>query len=144
VAQRRANNAFYQTHLADVPGIGFMPSAPYGTPTCWLTCITIDPEQFGASRDTVQARLEELDVEARPTWKPMHLQPVFREAEVIGGAVAEQIFATGLCLPSGSNLSIEDRERVVDGILAVARTGLARPRSPSCGAAGFGTLSENV
>jgi dTDP-4-amino-4,6-dideoxygalactose transaminase len=121
VAHRRANNEFYRTRLAEAPGIRFMPSAPYGTPTCWLTCITVDPGQFGASRDGIRARLEELDIEARPTWKPMHLQPVFEHLPVVGGAAAEQIFSTGLCLPSGSNLTTDERERVVDGILSAPR-----------------------
>jgi dTDP-4-amino-4,6-dideoxygalactose transaminase len=117
VALRRANNEFYRTHLAEVPGIGFMPLAPYGVPNCWLTCLTIDPDLFGASRTIVMARLEKLDIEARPTWKPMHLQPVYKGARVVGGAVAEGIFATGLCLPSGSNLTAADRLRVVDAVL---------------------------
>jgi dTDP-4-amino-4,6-dideoxygalactose transaminase len=117
VARRRANNQFYRNHLAEVPGIGFMPLAPYGVPSCWLTCITIEPEKFGACRDAVRAGLEKLDIESRPTWKPMHLQPVFEEAPVVGGSVAERIFEEGLCLPSGSSLTAEDRMRVVGAVL---------------------------
>jgi pyridoxal phosphate-dependent aminotransferase EpsN len=117
VAQRQANNHFYRTHLAEVPGIGFMPLAPYGVPNCWLTCLTIDQDLFGAGPATVMARLEEVDIEARPIWKPMHLQPAYKIARVVGGAVAERIFATGLCLPSGSNLTVADRLRVVDAVL---------------------------
>lgn len=123
VAARRANYEYYRTHLAELPGIGFMPLAPYGTPTCWLTCITIDPELFGATRETVRLRLEADEIEARPTWKPMHLQPLYERAPIVGGAVAAEIFATGLCLPSGSNLTDDDRQRVVDGILAARGTG---------------------
>jgi dTDP-4-amino-4,6-dideoxygalactose transaminase len=123
VAQRRANNEFYRAHLAEAPGIGFMPFAPYGTPNCWLTCITLDADRFGATRESVRARLEERDIEARPTWKPMHLQPLFEDAPVIGGSVAERIFGTGLCLPSGSNLTDDDRQRVVDAILAAQGSG---------------------
>jgi pyridoxal phosphate-dependent aminotransferase EpsN len=123
VAHRRANSEYYRNHLAEAPGIGFMPLAPYGTSSCWLTCITIDREEFGATRETVRMRLESLDIESRPTWKPMHLQPLFKDAPIIGGAVAAGIFATGLCLPSGSNLTDDDRQRVVDGILAVRGSG---------------------
>jgi dTDP-4-amino-4,6-dideoxygalactose transaminase len=117
VAQRRANNEFYRARLAEVPGIGFMPLASYGRSNCWLTCVTIDPERFGTTRDFVQAQLEDHDIETRPTWKPMHLQPVYADTPIIGGAIAEGIFATGLCLPSGSNLTPEDRSRVVEAIL---------------------------
>jgi dTDP-4-amino-4,6-dideoxygalactose transaminase len=123
LAARRANNEFYRRSLAGVPGIRFMPVAGYGKPNFWLTCITIDPDAFGATREQIRSRLDELDIEARPTWKPMHLQPVFDRAPVVGGRVAEQIFATGLCLPSGSSLTADDRERVVDALLGVRRTG---------------------
>jgi dTDP-4-amino-4,6-dideoxygalactose transaminase len=120
VAKRRANNEYYRAHLAQAPGIGFMPLSPHGNPTCWLTCITIDPDQFGATPETVRLRLEADNIEARPTWKPMHLQPVYKHAPVVGGPVAERIFARGLCLPSGSDLTDDDLQRVVDGILEVS------------------------
>ncbi len=117
VARRRAINARYRAAFADVPGIGFLPNAPFGEPTNWLTVITV--EEPAAIRE----HLESLDIEARPAWKPMHLQPVFAECEMRGGAVAEEIFRTGLCLPSGSAMSDVDVDRVVTGVLEVLASG---------------------
>ncbi len=73
VGARRANNAFYRQAFAGIPGIAFMPEASYGRSTCWLTCITVDPAAFGASREQIRLHLETLNVESRPVWKPMHL-----------------------------------------------------------------------
>lgn len=114
VQARRANFAFYREELGDLPGIGFMPEAAWGRHSRWLTVITIDPTQFGTDREAVRLALEAENIEARPVWKPMHLQPVFADYETVGGAVAESFFANGLCLPSGSNLHPTDRQRVVD------------------------------
>ena len=80
----------------------------------WLTCLEIDPELFGCDREAVRLALEAADIEARPVWKPMHLQPVFEGCEVIGGAVAAGLFARGLCLPSGSALTTEEHGRVCE------------------------------
>jgi pyridoxal phosphate-dependent aminotransferase EpsN len=113
VAARRRNCEFYQKAFADLPGIAFMPEADYGRCTRWLTCIMIDPEKFGADRETVRQALADQNIEARPVWKPLHLQPVFAGCECRGGRVAEEIFARGLCLPSGSSLSPDDLDRVV-------------------------------
>lgn len=126
VAARRANFNFYQQALGDLEGIEFMPEAPWGRHTRWLTTLTIDPDAFGATREDVRLALEAADIEARPVWKPMHLQPVFAGCEVIGGNVSEELFEKGLCLPSGSNLSESDLQRVVDVIRAVARKGSGR------------------
>ncbi len=114
VNARRANCAFYQQAFADLPGIEFMPEAPWGRSSRWLTCVLIDPKKFGVDREAVRLALEAENIEARPVWKPMHLQPVFAGCEVFGGAVAEDLFTHGLCLPSGSNLSEADLQRVVD------------------------------
>jgi dTDP-4-amino-4,6-dideoxygalactose transaminase len=118
VARRRAVNQAYRAALANVPGIDFMPIAANREPTNWLTVITVDERAFGASPTQIREHLETLDIEARPAWKPMHLQPVFADCPVRGGAVAEAIFRTGLCLPSGSAMTEGDIARVVDGILA--------------------------
>jgi pyridoxal phosphate-dependent aminotransferase EpsN len=104
VSQRRLINGWYREVLAGVPGLDFMPEDPQGCPSWWLTCLTVDPERFGATREAVRRRLESRDIECRPTWKPMHLQPVFKGYPARGGAVAEDIFTRGLCLPSGSAL----------------------------------------
>lgn len=120
VDARRATFAFYEAALGDLPGIGFMPEAHWGRHSRWLSCITIDPKIFGADREDVRQALHAANIEARPLWMPMHLQPVFRGYEAIGGAVSEDLFANGLCLPSGSSLSPTDRERVVSVIRAMA------------------------
>ncbi len=112
VARRREINRCYRAALADLPGLDFMPEADYGTPTCWLTCITVDPGLAG-TRDAIRLHLERHDIEARPTWKPMHLQPVFAGAPTRVDGTSERLFATGLCLPSGSTLSDSDQDRVV-------------------------------
>lgn len=114
VNARRANCAFYQEAFKDLPGFAFMPEAAYGRCTRWLTCITIDPTVAGTDREKVRLALAEENIEARPVWKPMHLQPVFAGARCYGGAVAERLFDHGLCLPSGSNLTESDLQRVVE------------------------------
>ncbi|MCA1670696.1 MAG: aminotransferase class I/II-fold pyridoxal phosphate-dependent enzyme [Actinobacteria bacterium] len=127
VQRRRAINASYRRALGGLPGVRFMPIAPYGEPNWWLTCLTIDAAAFGASRDDVCVALEDLDIEARPTWKPLHLQRAFAGSEVVGGAIAEGIFAEGLCLPSGSAMTADDVQRVVEGVVAVG-TGSPQPQ----------------
>jgi len=120
VEARRANNAFCRERLGHLPGLSFMPEAPGCCSTFWLTCIQIDPEAFGATREDLRLALEAANIESRPVWKPMHLRPVFAQHPVVGGKVAEQLFENGLCPPSGSSLSEEDRERVVEVILRIA------------------------
>ncbi|WP_035139417.1 DegT/DnrJ/EryC1/StrS family aminotransferase [Fischerella sp. PCC 9605] len=119
VAARRRNFEVYQQALGNLPGLEFMPEASFGRATRWLTCLTIDPQTFGANREQVRLALAEQQIEARPVWKPLHLQPVFAECEYFGGTVAEDLFARGLCLPSGSNLTNEDLQRVISAIAAV-------------------------
>jgi dTDP-4-amino-4,6-dideoxygalactose transaminase len=121
VAARRRNCEVYQAELGKLPGIEFMPEAPWGQSTRWLTCLTIDPSAFGADRETVRLALAEAQIEARPVWKPLHLQPIFADSECFGGEVAEDLFERGLCLPSGSNLSDEDLDRVIQAIKQVSR-----------------------
>lgn len=113
VQARRANYAYYHRALGRLPGIDFMPEAPWGRHARWLTVITVDPESFGADREAVRMALEAENIEARPVWKPMHMQPVFAENECVGGPIAEELFRTGLCLPSGSSLTESDMARVV-------------------------------
>lgn len=127
VARRRALRARYEAGLADLAGLAFAPVAPWGEPTHWLTCVTLDEEVFGAGPETVRLALEAADIEARPAWKPLHLQRAFAGAEVLGGAVAEHVFTQGLCLPSGSSLSTSDQDRVIEIVRSVAAR---RPSSP--------------
>ena len=121
VAARRRNFAHYVEHLGELPGIAFMPEAPWGRHTRWLTTLTVDPSKFGADRETIRVALADRNIEARPVWKPMHCQPVFAAFESVGGAVAEELFERGLCLPSGSNLSETDLDRVVAVIRGLRR-----------------------
>lgn len=116
--RRREHNEFYRRALAEVPGISFMPEASYGRSNCWLTCITIESARFGSTSDDLRCRFEKLDIETRPLWKPMHLQHVFRECRVRGGRVSADLFEHGLCLPSGSSLTDEQRGLVAETILA--------------------------
>lgn len=119
VQSRRAHNSYYRNRLAEVPGIDFMPLADYGEPTCWFTCITVDRAMFRADNDDIRLHLEHLDIESRPPWKPLHTQPAFAGCPVRGGAISEEIFSRGLCLPSGSGLTEGELERVVEGVLTV-------------------------
>ncbi len=116
VEQRRGNFDFYRAALGDLPGIAFMPEIAGGRSTRWLTCITVDPDRFGATAEDIRLACERQNIECRPVWKPMHLQPVFADCRIVGGAVAEDLFHRGLCLPSGTSLTVDDRRRVVNAI----------------------------
>jgi dTDP-4-amino-4,6-dideoxygalactose transaminase len=118
VDARRATNARYRELLADLPGWSFMPEATFGRSTCWLTCATIDPAVAAATRDQVLAHLASLDIEARPVWKPMHLQPAFVGCRSVGGSVAEQLFENGICLPSGSAMPPATVDHIAQAIRA--------------------------
>ena len=118
LAQRRSANEFYRMTLGQIPGITFMPEAPYGRGNCWLTCIAVDPAVVGVTREDIRIHLESLDIESRPVWKPMHMQPVFHECRARGGEAAEYLFERGLCLPSGSSLTDGDLHRVAAGVLS--------------------------
>ncbi len=96
-----------------------MPEAEFGRSNRWLTCLTIDPQKFGATREDVRLALESENIESRPVWKPLHLQPIFKDYSYYGSGVAEELFDKGLCLPSGSNLSKADLGRVVNIIRKV-------------------------
>jgi dTDP-4-amino-4,6-dideoxygalactose transaminase len=113
IRRRREIFAYYKQTLSDLPGLEFMPEAPYGKCTRWLTVILISPDEFGANRETVRLALEAGNIESRPVWKPMHQQPVFRGCKIRGGSVSEDLFDRGLCLPSGTALKNSDLERIV-------------------------------
>jgi len=116
VQARRATFAHYVDALGDLPGVSFQPEADWGRHTRWLSCLVIDPAVARCDREELRLGLEAANIEARPLWKPMHMQPVFAECEVVGGAVSEELFARGLCIPSGSSLTSEERDRVVTSI----------------------------
>ena len=119
VEQRRRNFAYYQEHLSDLPGIRFMPEASFGRSTRWLTTLTIDARTAGVDREAVRQALGGDDIEARPVWKPMHLQPVLAQCPSVLTGTSDKLFADGLCLPSGSSLTEEDLSRVVECIRQV-------------------------
>lgn len=112
VRRRREIEGWYRERLGDLPGVGFMPEAAYGVSNRWLTVMTLDPKLARTTPDALRLALEAEDIEARPVWKPMHLQPVFAGRRCFGGAVSERLFACGLCLPSGSSMGEAELERV--------------------------------
>lgn len=113
VEQRRANYSFYAEALKDIPGIIFLNEPAGYFSNRWLTSITVDPALTGGvTRETIRLALENENIESRPLWKPMHLQPVFEQAPFYGDGTSEKLFEQGLCLPSGSNLDKESLERV--------------------------------
>lgn len=116
VAQRRAVAARYQQAFHDLAGLVPMPEASFGFHTRWLSCFLVDAERLGCDRDALLAGLTGDEIEARPVWKPMHLQPLFQGCEVIGGAVSEDLFRRGLCLPSSSSLTAEDQAEVIRSV----------------------------
>jgi pyridoxal phosphate-dependent aminotransferase EpsN len=126
VEQRRAIAFRYRKAFADLPGISLMPQASYGLHTNWLSCFLIEKEEFGCSRDELILALDKADVESRPVWKPMHLQPLYAGCRCYRGSVAEDLFRRGICLPSSSSLSIEDQRYVIDQVRIAAHTRPAR------------------
>ena len=135
IKRKREIFEYYKEALGNVAGIEFMPEAPYGRCNRWLTVVLITPEKFGTDRERVRLALEMENIEARPMWKPMHLQPVFRvtsqnrklesknnskktyKVRVFGGEVAEDLFDRGLCLPSGTALTNNELDCVINTIL---------------------------
>jgi dTDP-4-amino-4,6-dideoxygalactose transaminase len=119
VAARRRTNALYREAFSQVAGLTVMPEAPYGVSSHWLTCVLIDEKEFGASPEQVRLALAMAGIEARPTWKPLHLQGAYRGRRMVGGDVCESLFARGLCLPSGHDLTEDDIARVTAAVTAV-------------------------
>ena len=119
IAARRANHTFYQELFASIDGVTVFsePSADYFS-NHWLSCITIDEAVCGKNREQLRLAMLEEEIETRPLWKPMHKQPIFEDAPYYGGTVAEELFEIGLCLPSGSNMTTEERERIATAVRA--------------------------
>lgn len=114
VNRRREINAWYVELLKDVPGISFQtePNADYYS-NFWLTSIVVDPEKTGGiTREDIRLELEKENIECRPLWKPMHMQPVFADCPFYSTGVSEKLFEQGLCLPSGSNMTQEELDRI--------------------------------
>jgi dTDP-4-amino-4,6-dideoxygalactose transaminase len=123
IKRKREIFEYYRAALDNVPGIEFMQEAGYGRCNWWLTVVLITPEVYGTERESVRLAMEVENIEARPVWKPMHLQPVFNSkcigsgSRVVGGEVAEDLFKRGLCLPSGTAMTDADLDRVIGIIL---------------------------
>lgn len=121
VARRRAIAARYAEALGTVPGLRFLPDAAYGRHTHWLTAMLVDAATFGRTPEEIRLELEKYNIESRPLWKPMHMQPVFHGARMIGGGTSESLFAQGLCLPSGSAMTDAQQDEVITHIRTMAR-----------------------
>ncbi len=123
ISRKREIFSHYKDSLSDLPGIEFMPEPAWSRSTRWLTVVLITPETFGADPEAVRLALEAENIEARPVWKPMHLQPVFSSGAMAGkagGEVAEDLFRRGLCLPSGTAMTDDDLDRIVTVIRSTA------------------------
>ena len=122
VAARRKNNHFYKDLFKDFDGVKIFtePNEDYFS-NHWLSAITIDSTKTGFTREDLRLKFLEENIESRPLWKPMHLQPVFENAPYYGKKVAEELFDNGLCLPSGSNLTSEDRNRIKEVVLSLKK-----------------------
>lgn len=119
VARRREIHALYTELLAGTPGITVKQApSPEFDSNFWLTCVLVDPEKFGMDYEALRQKFEAANIETRPLWKPMHMQPVYANAPFYGDGTSEKIFSQGLCLPSGSSLSDEDIARVVEVLKA--------------------------
>lgn len=129
VTSRRRNFAFYESRLGDLPGITLMPEADFGRSNRWLTAIRVDPTSLGLTPEQIRVALESENIESRPVWKPLHMQPVFADFRYRGGKVAETLFREGLCLPSGSAMSEESLDRVCCCIESLYKRALTPIRS---------------
>lgn len=119
IEARRKNHQFYLNLFENFEGVTVFnePNSDYFS-NHWLSAIVIDEEKAGFNREQLRLALDQENIESRPLWKPMHLQPIFESAPYFGGNVAEELFKNGLCLPSGSNLNEEDLERIKNVILS--------------------------
>jgi dTDP-4-amino-4,6-dideoxygalactose transaminase len=122
IKQRRANHDFYMEILAAVPGISFLPEPEGFFSNRWLTTIQVDPKKTGGiTREDIRQGLEAQNIESRPLWKPMHQQPVFEKYPYFGGSLAQKLFDQGLCLPSGSNLTADDKDRISQALVKILK-----------------------
>lgn len=126
IRQRRNVFDFYYKRLAEIEGVTFMPEASFGQSTRWLTALTVDPDRTGVSSSDIVDFLASHNIEARPVWKPLHLQPLFRHCfyypHTETSSVSDRLFECGLCLPSGSQMTENDQIRVIDLIAHSLKT----------------------
>ncbi|MDB4915955.1 MAG: DegT/DnrJ/EryC1/StrS aminotransferase [Gemmatimonadetes bacterium] len=116
VTARRHVAERYAEAFSDIPGFTLQREARWGLHSRWLSVMQIDPAQQSGLASALVAALEEANIESRPVWRPMHMQPMFADAQVVGGAVAKRLFETGICLPSSSSLSDAEQSRVIDAV----------------------------
>ena len=114
VNRRREINQTYRELFADIDGIEVMPEAPNSRTTFWLTAVTIDPAVAPMANEALRLALEEHNIESRPVWKPMHLQPAYEAERAVLNGVSDHLFETGLCLPSGSGMTDSEFDRVLE------------------------------
>lgn len=119
ILARRANNSFYRQLLKDYDFISFQDGDDLCFSNYWLTTILVKKNNCNIDREKIRIYLESLNIETRPLWKPMHLQPVFTNCPVYTNGVSEQFFRDGLCLPSGSNLSAEEKKRISKSLVEI-------------------------
>lgn len=129
VARRREIAFRYRDAFRSIEGIELMPQASHGLHANWLSCFLIDENDFGLDRDALIRALDQAGVEARPVWKPMHLQELYRDAPRFGGEVAADLFRRGICLPSSSSLSEDDQDYVIDVIKSAAARAVSNHES---------------
>lgn len=120
VARRRQIFETYKKALEPI-GFGFMPEPEGYHSSHWLTAVSVDPEKSGVGGEDVRHKLLEFEIESRPLWKPMHMQPLFHEAQYYGSGFDEKLFKTGLCLPSGSDMTDDQQSEVIDHILNLCK-----------------------
>ena len=123
VKARRKNYAFYVKELGSLPGFKFVSEPDGYFSNRWLSTVLIDDEKAGLTSTQLREALEKENIETRPLWKPMHLQPIFKNYAYYGSTIAEGLFNTGLCLPSGSNLTDKDLHRVAKAIKEIVNVG---------------------
>ena len=116
VAKRRQIFGWYTELLGDLPGLSFMPELPHSRATRWLTVVRLDPKKVHTTPEHIRLHLESHNIESRPVWKPMHLQPAYAGARVNGGAVSARLFEQGLCLPSGTAMDHDTVRRIAGHI----------------------------
>lgn len=114
MAARRSHFEAYHAALGNIPGVQFMPIAEPAAANYWLTCLTLDPSKSGIPRNAFLEALTAANIEARPLWKPLHLQPVFQGRACFGGDLAARLFEQGVCLPSGSGMTDDQRQFVIE------------------------------
>jgi pyridoxal phosphate-dependent aminotransferase EpsN len=117
VKQKRQVFNHYLEAFSEIKGIDFMPEAKFGQATRWLTVLTVDKQQCGVSSAEIIDFLLTENIEARPVWKPLHLQPLFQKSDYFShdddSSVSDTLFENGLCLPSGSNMTEDEQDKVI-------------------------------